>query len=640
MNDLKVSLFSVPVEAAGTKLDRKRSEGATVSSPKWAIQQLMNEMKLAGMERRQYDFYDIDMMYPTDSEIKEYLLSYQPTVVGLSAVLSTSYSQVKRISKIIRELLPSTWVVMGGNLSAVSEAVLEQTDVDLSVVGDGEDAWIKLLEYMRSVPPRVIDSDKLLKINGVVFIDNNDKVQLNGFGVSTPAERLVTIDYELLLDGCKGEPEAINNYFKNANQVNFFDLDDRAQDPKRRPMLAGVFTSKGCVARCTFCQRSTKGYRVIPLELIEEHLTHLRDDHDVGFISILDENFGSNKAYAYELAKLFDKFDMLWTASGIRVTSVNKEDIKFFKDHGCSYMKFGVETGSQRILDLMEKKFKVEDIYNALKACIDLGVKSPLAVMVGMPGETEKTAMETGELIGKLAARIGVHPEDQRFEVFYALPLPGTPLYEYGEQLGVIGKNVSDAAEFLELVADSATFRRYYINLNGAPMSEVLFWENLVRLEASRTFKKYNDKPVNRELLKSFQKSTDRENKNNPRTLLRYTALKFTTITYIIENYIIGNKVFDYIPRWVLYPVVKYMTYFEYIIQHMFSKNRKNNIFVNFTKVPRLDEGSFTMTHKEPDLKASKKGSKKYSLRSVVSEKREGFGVNKDSVHQVLIEGL
>ncbi len=640
MDGLKVSLFSIPVERAGSKLNRKRSEGTGLMCPKWAIEQLINEMKLAGMESQQYDFYDIDMMYPTDLEIKEYLLSYQPTVIGLSAVLSTSYTQVKRISKIIRELLPSTWIVMGGNLSAVSEAVLEQTDVDLSVVGDGEDAWIKLLEYMRSVPPRVIDSDKLLKINGVVFIDNNGEFQLNGFGLSTPAERLLSVDYEFLKTGCKGEPEAINNYFKNINQVNTFDLDDRALDPKRRPMVAGVFTSKGCVARCTFCQRSTKGYRVVSLKLLEEHLVHLRDDHDVGFITILDENFGSNKAYAYEVAKLFDKYDMLWIASGVRVTSVTREDIKFYKDHGCSYMKFGVETGSQRILDLMEKKFKVDDIYNALEACIDLGVKSPVAVMVGMPGETEKTAMETGELIGRLAARMGLHPELQRFEVFYALPLPGTPLYEYGEQLGVIGKNLSDAAEFLERVADSATFRRYYINLNGAPMPEVLFWENLVRLEASRTFKKYNDKPFNSELVKRFQKATDRENKNNPRTKLKYTALKFTIITYIIENYIIGNKMFDYIPRWVLYPVVKYMAYFEYVTQSMFAANRKNNIFVNFKKVPRLDEDSFTMTHKEPDLKASKKGSKKYSLRSVVSEKREGFGSNKNSPHQVLVEGL
>ena len=108
----------------------------------------------------------------------------------------------------------------------------------------------------------------------------------------------------------------------------------------------------------------------------------------------------------------------------------------------------------------------------------------------------------------------------------------------------------------------------------------------------------------------------------------------------ISDKYIVGNKISDYIPRWILYPVVKYMGYFEHAIQSMFSFNRKNNIFVNFSKVPRLDNDSFTMTHKEPDLKGSKKGSKKYSLRSVVAEKREGCGSNEVSVHQVLLEGL
>jgi anaerobic magnesium-protoporphyrin IX monomethyl ester cyclase len=639
MDDLRVSLFSIPVEGAGTKLDRKRSEGTAPKIPKWAIAQLMNEMKLAGMESHQYDFYDIDMMYPTDSEIKEYLLSYQPTVVGLSAVVSTSYSQVKRIAKIIRELLPSTWVVMGGNLSAVSEAVLGQTDVDLSVVGDGEDAWIKLLEYMRSVPARVINSDKLLKINGVAFLDKNGEIQLNGFGLSTPAERLVPIEHEILRNGCKGDHEAVNNYFKNINQIVFFDLDDRTRDPKRRPRFTGIFTSKGCVARCTFCQRSTKGYRVVSLKLLEENLTHLRDFHDVGFVNILDENWGSNKKHAYEVAKIFHKLDMIWSCGGVRVTSVNKEDLKFYKDHGCAYLKFGVETGSQRMLDLMEKKFKIEDIYNALETCVDLGINSPISVMVGMPGETEKTAMQTGELIGKIAARLGVHPEIQRYDVLYALPLPGTPLYEYGEQLGVIGKNESDATEFLQRVADSGTYRRYYINLNGAPMPEVLFWETLVRLEASRMYKKHKNK-TNSELTKKFQKAQAIDTKNNPRTTLKYTALKFTIITYIIDKHIVGNKIFDYVPRWILYPVVKYMGYFEYVVQSMFSFNNKNNIFVNFRKVPRLDDDSFTMTHKEPDLKESKKGSKKYSLRSVVSEKREDQESNKDIVHQVLLEGL
>ena len=57
---------------------------------------------------------------------------------------------------------------------------------------------------------------------------------------------------------------------------------------------------------------------------------------------------------------------MLWQCSGVRCTSVKKEDLKFYKDHGCVAMKFGIESGSQRMLDLMEKRFTVEDVRKSI----------------------------------------------------------------------------------------------------------------------------------------------------------------------------------------------------------------------------------------------------------------------------------
>ena len=141
--NIKVSLCSVPVEGWGARLDRQRSEGSLGIMPKVAIVSLVDAMKKAGFPASSYDFYDIDMLYPSDDEIREYFVAQKPDVVGLSAVVSTSYSQVKRISSIIRKVLPNCWVVMGGNLSACSEVCLKTTDIDLSVVGDGEVALVK-----------------------------------------------------------------------------------------------------------------------------------------------------------------------------------------------------------------------------------------------------------------------------------------------------------------------------------------------------------------------------------------------------------------------------------------------------------------------------------------------------------------
>ena len=90
-------------------------------------------------------FLDIEMLSPSDEELRSYFRKTQPDVVGLSAVLTHSYQQVKRISRLIKEVLPTTWVVVGGNLSASAHVVLRKTDVDCCIVGDGEAARLHVL---------------------------------------------------------------------------------------------------------------------------------------------------------------------------------------------------------------------------------------------------------------------------------------------------------------------------------------------------------------------------------------------------------------------------------------------------------------------------------------------------------------
>ena len=630
-DNMKISLCSVPVEGVGVKLDRGRSEGSLGIVPKVAIVSLVDSMKRAGYSESSYDYYDIDMLYPNDDEIGIYFSRYKPNVVGLSAVVSTSYSQVARIASIIRQKVPDAWIVMGGNLAACSEAILVHTEVDLTVVGDGEVAWVEILEYIRGNPDRKNKKlKKLNKINGVAFLNNNNEINLNGFGLSAPKEQMPYPDYKLLGSGLKDKPNALNNYFRSGIESGWFDFDDRAKDKNRGKNIAGIFASKGCVAKCTFCQRSTKGYRTQPLEQLEDHLIYIRDHFDVGFIQILDENFGSDKKHSYQIAKILNKAGMLWMATGVRCKSTTEDDIKYYQDHGCSALKYGVESGSQKILDVMEKVFKVSDVYDALDSCIRHGIYSPAAVMVGMPGETELTARETGELIGNIASKLGVHPEVMKFEIFYALPLPGTSLWEYGEQVGVIGKETEDVIDYLTRVADAGTYKRYYINLNGAPISEVLFWEYVVRLEASRVYRKNNTQVLNGNLKERYIKKWDKMIASNPRFSLKYTALKFTFITYFVDKYFVGNRVVDSMPRVVIYPIIKYLLFFEYLVQKMYGHNMKSNLYIKRKTIKRLAD----------NFSKNTKSKKKSSLRGIVLENREAIVTSVDSVRQSLKSGL
>ena len=175
----------------------------------------------------------------------------------------------------------------------------------------------------------------------------------------------------------------------------------------------------------------------------------MKEKYNVGYIHIVDENFGSNRKHALSVAETMKKHDMLWVASGVRCSSARREDIEFFKENNCSGFKFGIESGSQIILDIMEKKFTTEDIYKATSATADSEIYSPLAVMAGMPGETLETALETGKFLGRLSHMQGINPYYNEIAIFYALPLPGTPLYEYGQQLGVVGTGADDEEEYL-----------------------------------------------------------------------------------------------------------------------------------------------------------------------------------------------
>jgi radical SAM superfamily enzyme YgiQ (UPF0313 family) len=278
----------------------------------------------------------------------------------------------------------------------------------------------------------------------------------------------------------------------------------------------------------------------------------------------------------------------------------------------------------------MEKVFEVSDVYNVLDSCIRLGVYSPAAVMVGMPGETESTSRETGKFLGNIASKLGVHPEIMGYDIFYALPLPGTPLWEYGEQLGVIGTSTSEVVDYLTSIADAGVYKRYYINLNGAPMSEVLFWEYSVRLEASRVYNNSESSILNSDIQERYINMWKKTKEVNPRYLLKYTALKFTVISYFIDTYVVGNKIVDKIPRAIIYPIIKYFLYFEYTVQKMYGHNAKNNLFTKRKEIKRLAS----------DFSKEIKSRKKRSLRGVVLRKRGSVTRHIQGIRQILRSGL
>lgn len=635
-------LCSIPVETPGGTLRRPRSEGPVPIMPKIAITSLNHWTEKNGFPKCK--FYDIDMLYPNDDEIEKFFKENDADIVGLSAVVSTSYLQVQRIAKIIRNVNSKILIVCGGYLTAAANTVLRKTDVDVCVVGDGEVAWVGLLNYVRKNKNRnkKIYTDEMLEIKGIALVDENSELRFSGYGHTLSSCHMSFPSFDYLKSGLNGDDKAVYNYFRPYYASEEFLMDDRSYEKDRRPMSSSIHVSKGCVAKCTFCQRGSKGYTTYNLEDLEKHLVQLKN-YNVGFLNVDDENFGSNKKYTYEVAKLFHKHDMLWQCSGVRCTSVKKEDLKFYKDHGCVAMKFGIESGSQRMLDLMEKRFTVEDVRKALFGCYDIDLYSPpLGFMVGMPGESLQTAKESGKFLGQIAAKLRV-PLKKLFgytDIFYAIPLVGTPLYEYGKNLGLIGNSVEEEEKYLKLVSNVGAYKRYYINFNGAPMSEVVFWDILVFLEANKTYKELmKGKSINQKMmdrLSSMNVNQDKNQsmikKNHEKDLLKNKSnsqifgggggdnkthfLSKNFITNFIKEHVSFNEALaKWVPRFILYPTVRYMLYVEYLLQKYLYKDTNNIHKITNSKVNsriRLEDELFD-TSKTTQIDRS--------LRSIVKKK-------------------
>jgi radical SAM superfamily enzyme YgiQ (UPF0313 family) len=606
---------------------------------------------LSSLEKKGYsaDIYDINNLRPSDEELIETFKRVNPTVVGLSGTLSQCYPNIKRISKILRELFPDIWIVVGGHLTGSSNVVLHKTEADICIVGDGEIPFVKLLDYFKLHPTRrQLDYTGLHQIKGLAFIDKNNKLKVTGYAEQLSSSELLFPDFDKLRLGLQkfgGNGELIHEYFPpikrprdlgeyqgyQQNQLNSESLTLYEKNIDKK--VAPVFSSKGCVARCTFCQRGTKGYSAYVPSDLENHVIELKEKYNVGALSFFDENFGSDKKQSYEIARIMKKHDLIWEAPAVRVTSVTYEDLKFYKEHNMVYINFGIETGSQKILDIMEKKNTTESIYNAVSNCKKLGISTfPFGFLFGMPGETEKTVKETAEFRALLSFLL---EKDWNVNIapFLAMAIPGTPLYEYCQQIQAIGKSLDEEEDYLIRLSEFDNQRNIlnYVNKTNSSLKEVHYWLYLYQYAGKKAQLNLiikNNKSIKQTLLKIYKQCIKGIFNNVVFEFNRrkdyYKNKKFTQkikwYTVLSINFLLSLAVL-FLPQTVLFPIVRFYANMRFNYLHKIHKLKKDkhkyNLFVENRNDPtsslRFSENRITKTSRQIDR----------SLRKVVMENRK-----------------
>ena len=421
------------------------------------------------------DFFNIDYFRYSHEEIEAYFKKYQFDVVGISAVVSTAYLYTKYLSKLIREVSPNTLIIVGGNLGASAEILLRKCEVDFCVIGDGENIIRELIPVLGEKP---LDYNRLMETKGIAFLDEQKNFCFTGFGVKPSAEEIEFPDYNIL------ESDGSLSFFipKVSDSTKSRGFGGEQLAPGKRTTT--VITAKGCVARCTFCHRFEQGFRTISADEVTDHLRHLMSKYDVGYITVGDENFGSDQKITRELVKKFAELGLKWRAAGVRTRTTTKEMLQYWKDNGCTEVIYGIESGSPKMLEVMEKNLTLEHNTMALKWTGEVGLYTTLQLVIGMPGENDDTIFETIEFLKEVAPYIKKWesaPPSQSISINYAQALPGTPLYEFAREHGLIGMNIDDEEQYLINISDIDAYSEdHFVNLTGLPLLKVLIWRPII----------------------------------------------------------------------------------------------------------------------------------------------------------------
>ncbi len=362
---MKVTICTTPIRPVSTDY------------PPFGSLAVIQSLRAAG-----YDpyFYDIDGLRPGFDKVVQFFADQQPHVVGISAVVSTAYAYTKRLAQALRRVVPNATIVVGGNLAASAEILHRLCGVDYCVIGEGERVSVNLMRYLEH-NGRERDYETLGHIKGLSFLQNGS-MTFTGYEMAIPRDELFEPDYTIL-----EQYSRIENFINDPLSRSDFAQDSRTNEPKRAgKRMATVLTAKGCVARCTFCHRWEKGYRAFPVDQIVKQIRYLIDGYNVGFIQFGDENFGSDRRQVDELIAALTPLDILYNVAGVRCRTVDPNLLGRLKASGCVALYYGMESGSQRILDVMEKNTTVEVNANAARWTHDAGLQTVYQMVLAMPG--------------------------------------------------------------------------------------------------------------------------------------------------------------------------------------------------------------------------------------------------------------
>ncbi len=344
---------------------------------------------------------DLNLSTSPKDALTKCLKEFSPDYVAITFT-TPLYSQSLELVSLVKDFKKDTAVIAGGvHVTSDCMNTMKNSKIDIAVIGEGD---FKLQE--------IVDSKNIGKIGGIAYrkggrvvINGRDSYLKNLDGLPFPSVELINIgDYSVPYTYCMENP--------------VFPLE----------------TSRGCVYGCIYCNKSIFG-RTFRYKSAKRVIDDLKKIAALGYreVHIVDDGFTTDLPRAKEICRSIIRENIKLhfnCPNGIRADNIDMESLELMKKAGFYRLAFGVESGSQKILDGIDKNLKLEDVVRTFALCKKAGIETTAFFMFGLPGETESDLRKTIEFAKKL------NPDIAKFDIM--IPLPSTPIFEEWKKAGNI----------------------------------------------------------------------------------------------------------------------------------------------------------------------------------------------------------